>query len=1112
MLESGGNLAKLSSSDFTDLKKGGVNVSVEGHTHVEADITDLDKYTQAEVDSALALKAAKGGDTYTGTHNFTGSLQKSGVDVPNLDEVTSMVSTALTPRGDWDASLGSFPTPTMSPERADFYHITVAGTMSDANPAQNDVEVQVGDNLYWHIDRDVWYKIDNTEKITSVNGRTSGAINLDDDYFTETELGSSSGSSLIGYDNTVSELTATNVQAAIDEVVNKSSAALTQAQFEANRALVNETMAASGFVHSGKHHASLESINEGLYSFPNASAVNQLFIGRSLTSFAGLSKTDFPIVNIAGVVTEFTGVNTPDWQYESRIKFPDAPDGTVTYDSATGAIVQHADAATAFAAETATNKVVTERVDHFGLEGYLEEVTLLNPHVYPNGLIQSDVTTMNGIPTVRSNRPDSYYAVFTGDTTSDGLGVNYWAASDAEKAAMRADPDNNIYVGSDGKVYQFRIRQRTIAGAGNGDWVQLDSTANGLTSRYLRWGDNATYLIAQGMRDALPSTPFSVYQDGLYAADAGLHQTSGLTSISAGTFSALNSTLTGRNTETGINGECYWLPLGTVSRLNQGAYHPSFNPLGAGKWNRNFSGVDGGVWWESSVISPTSRADAFNVVSDSTNTTDAGVVDNAGYISSGQSGRNDGRFYDAIYADGLGGVVDLRLSAQGGTISDILGTEDAKTKNATQRGLQKLRWTWVLSEEAPSSGATSNTVTLPTGHTVSVGDIINVVDSSGNILLTGLTVTSTNAVAAGWDSSQGTYNRISGNTYYTVATTELNLSVAGKFSQTDVIGDPANILATPDLANGWLGNWIPVIPDGTSKDWDLTRKNTASVLGRAYSTSNGSTWVNDTVGGFDSVKNSNPNSSKPVNTIEVLSYTAHAYVTEAANNPVVYKGTEGVGDEMFASHQYSPVAGSLFGESVLGIICKGSNDRGDSPIVRGVNIRSDLGQLDAIAGRLSHDQITLVTPNNNSSAYKTLPVVVKENDQLWLYYLSTQLVWDTTLDSGTEFVDRSGTASEGYTEGIYYHVTGGKFQGYWRSESSATINLDTSDWYIGTDGNIYNSVGSLRLSVWQGNGWGDDNLITVLDGEGTKTDLNGNTVKVSCHKVPYALGWVKVNT
>ncbi|WMC09496.1 pyocin knob domain-containing protein [Oceanimonas pelagia] len=83
------------------------------------------------------------------------------------------VSSALIWRGGWDASAGNYPTPSMSPETADYYRITVPGTMTGT---QGSLTVEAGDYLHWDIQQDIWFKIDATDAVNSVNGKTGAVV------------------------------------------------------------------------------------------------------------------------------------------------------------------------------------------------------------------------------------------------------------------------------------------------------------------------------------------------------------------------------------------------------------------------------------------------------------------------------------------------------------------------------------------------------------------------------------------------------------------------------------------------------------------------------------------------------------------------------------------------------------------------------------------------------------------------------------------------------------------------------------------------------------------------------------------------------------------------
>jgi len=898
-----------------------------------------------------------------------------------------------------------------------------------------------------------------------------------------------------------------------------------QVEFESRRAINNEMFAASGMVHFGKQFGDEPStfyVNEGIWcKDDNVAYTNACMMGwDTTTTVLGESKTAYPVVNIAGVITGIKKIANSLWGgSESFIKFPQAPDGTVTYDSATGAIVQHADSATAFAAETATNKVVTEREDMFGLEGYLEEVSVANPYVYPNGNIQSQATTMNGIATGASNRPDSYYAVFDGDTTSKGKGVNFWMSSESAQKAMLSDPSNNLYYLDDGRLVQWRIRQRTVAGAGNGTWGFLGTEG----STYLGF-DNYAYPLAQGSKDSVASMA-----DGSTAGEYYAGKDIAESEHYRGVFSAKG--LNGGDINTvAVNGECYFLVLGAVSRLNQGAYHPSFNSAGAAR-GINSSGSSSVFWYSGDLRELTSKADCFNYHTDTVYPYDDGkVYPHSGSITRAGgliSGRPDGRAYDAIYADGQGGVDDLRLSAWGITREEALGEKDARYKNGEERGLQELVFSVPTVFTQVTSNAVSNGVQLTNGTVASsgvkVGDTVSVSDASGNVLAANAVITLIDTSPPSyetlvWDAARdGTFNRVAGNDYYSLLSVGTNTQVSGEFLQTDVIGDPANILATPDLANGWLGGWVPVIPvSSTTYVLDLTRKSLVSTGTRYTTNDNGLTWAS-TSQGYDTVQNTG-SVFLSSGSIAIFEYTAHAYLTEAADNAVVYQGSEGIGD-VFVTSYYDATTnyGAFIAESCSStILTNNSSGVTVEELVLEKFLVRNTGVLNPVAkNALQHRHTTLAQPTNNSHAVKALSTLTEINGQLFIDYKGKEMVWDTTLDNGAEFTDiNMATIMNSTPVGTYVHMTDGDFRGWylttnlWSSTSYQT-QYDAGNITLDIDGNLMATNGLIILTKWNGNGWGDDNLIDIVDGVTTGTDLNGNTVTKFNQRGVKPLGWVK---
>ncbi|MEL4294026.1 hypothetical protein [Shewanella xiamenensis] len=756
------------------------------------------------------------------------------------------------------------------------------------------------------------------------------------------------------------------------------SAAMSQAQFEAIRAQNNEEFAASGFVHFGKHWSGQQSINEGLYPYTTDSAFsNILFMGRNATT-AGLSKTNSPVLNIAGVLFYLQNINTFNTSADNKIKFPQAPDGKNTYNKSTGVITTHATVTAAFNAQAAdpTNvEVVTDRVDMWGFEAWLEEVNTTNPYIYPNGLIQSQATTMDGIATSASARPVTYYAVFDGDTGSKGKGLNYFALSDVNKKKVLANPKNNLYYLDDGRLVQWRLRQRTIAGAGNGDWVSVSPVTDSSSVRFSANND----VIPQGILNTTSGrqatqyfyaskNPPSSVADSRFIGDTGVYQ-----------IRPSSAELCG------INGQCYFLVCGTVNRLNQGAYHPSFNPSGSKTFWRDSGGASG-QWYLVPTVPSTARC--FDM-SKSWNS-----ADNAGYPrpDSGNigalagSGRPDGRYYDAIYADGQGGVCrDMRYSAYGINSVDF-AEADQRVKNGTYRGFEKLIFSRVT--------ATQNSV--PNNST------INFASAVPSWVKVGDTVISVSGV-------RSKIGSMSANSIFTltnngvmvnepiVIESELPYSVGGSFLQTDVIGNPANILATPALANGWQGSWIPVIPDGTSKIFTSTRKLVSSnYISRVYTNNNGVSYVNGTThANFSTILNGYT-FAEPTTLVHILQYQAFARQTENAVNAEVYGVSAGVGN-VFLTDWYTKDYGALLAETLINkILTSNSNSKG-CMVNRSVAL-IDTGVLTSrrifetgVYGYPVHVTLNLTTPANSSPAFKALNYNVNINQQAFIQYAYTEL-------------------------------------------------------------------------------------------------------------------------
>ncbi|MBS9935780.1 tail fiber domain-containing protein [Vibrio alginolyticus] len=128
---------------------------------------------QANAETAQSAAETAEANAQASASSAASSASSASTDADRAEAAANTAVNTLSARGDWDASQGVYPTPTAN--SADFYQISVAGTMTGA---QGSMTANIGDQLYWNVEKSVWYKIDNTDHILSVNGQ-EGAVVLD---------------------------------------------------------------------------------------------------------------------------------------------------------------------------------------------------------------------------------------------------------------------------------------------------------------------------------------------------------------------------------------------------------------------------------------------------------------------------------------------------------------------------------------------------------------------------------------------------------------------------------------------------------------------------------------------------------------------------------------------------------------------------------------------------------------------------------------------------------------------------------------------------------------------------------------------------------------------
>jgi hypothetical protein len=426
------------------------------------------------------------------------------------------------------------------------------------------------------------------------------------------------------------------------------------------------------------------------------------------------------------------------------------------------------------------------------------------------------------------------------------------------------------------------------------------------------------------------------------------------------------------------------------------------------------------------------------------------------------SGRPDGRLSKYIYADGAGGVCrDMRYSANGVDLVDF-AEADQRVKNGVYRGFEFGRITKVISFVTSSSETDSDygRVPMTRAEALRVCELIGVSTEGATLFYqarmavslynpnNGKVIHSSAILAAQGNSNFGTYldpanpsaiwlgfdqkvvennlvgNQVlkvagdigsansnifcsSGQTLYAIVTMLDKVSVGGSFLQTDVIGNPANILATPALANGWQGSWAP----NTESVWSMVKKAINPNGTQVYTSDNGVTWGQAALT-VDPVSNSTAAGAS--NLVWIGQYQAFAKQTENAVNASVYGGVSGVGN-VYASAFYDKSSATLC-ESLISKIPKSGLHTAFKTYI--------LTSLEFIVGKLhpyapfytpTHTALNLANPENSSPAFKALNYNASINQQAFMHYAYTELRNNGTNwgDDGTvTIVDNQSTKTD----------------------------------------------------------------------------------------------------
>lgn len=554
-------------------------------------------------------------------------------------------------------------------------------------------------------------------------------------------------------------------------------------------------------------------------------------------------------------------------------------------------------------------KVVTCRKDLVWIETWEEVIN--NGYVFPYGNIQNQMTSHHGITLldyVTDLGQDQGYCGFgEWDSETTGRCVEWKTLSQEEKILWVTDSDNNIYYKSDtDEFYQCRYRIRVVEGRGS-NW---DDPLLG------KFDDN-TWLNVRGSNKTTVSDMTDTQQFLRSVEDAGI-------------LESITSKL---------------IPLASVQRLNQGVYHPTYNPQGTSRIWTSDGLLSTKSWYESGIKTLTSTASAFdlgttNVVGQYTSPIGSSVHGDSVSNTTGRSGVYE--FYDTVY-EGL--VEDLRIPATKLDYSRLLFDRVRKAFSGTTRGKSKVPFTKVFSSVAE----------------VESGFVIVNQDNPS-------------AVVA---ESYGIFNA----EYDTLP-------------WIDIVGDPVNIKAT--FMNGVFGKWVSTLPNGTLQTFNLTNKTLVGTVEKFSTTDKGSSWtVSSTTANL--ITNT-LSETIPASDVNLYYYEPKSCFTSASSSGIIRE----LNDSVIFTASNDTTLGNRLQLSLIDSIGTADNvsDHINGEVyLNTISYDSD-GKLDVNSKPL-HNSIESGTPVNQGSMVKLLPSLTEENGLLYVQYHGKEILFDDTSFSLT---------------------------------------------------------------------------------------------------------------
>jgi hypothetical protein len=682
------------------------------------------------------------------------------------------------------------------------------------------------------------------------------------------------------------------------------------------------------------------------------------------------------------------------------------------------------------------------RQDLVFLESWDEDISEKGNIVYPYGNVQyrgGDVDGLSGIANGSFTGADTYSLFGNWQTAGDLVGKGYdWdLLSDTQKAIFAGNPENNLRKDGD-RILQTQYKIR----------------------------------VEQGLDDSPSITDYGYVQ---VDTDKGLYY----------------------NATTGK----YAIEIAAVSRNNNGIMHPVFNQFGTAKT------TDSKFWYDTATTIA-STIDCFN------------PSRVGGTIASGVSGAPDGGYSDAIYSNS---IIDLRNSAHEKPKAELL--EDIKRSliSGEKRSDFDGDGVWETTFEGSRTLTAFN---VADGNSYFNGFNFNLDRTESRNIGFGIRKSDgkiayifkyTNAASLFWSSSSKfdydgvfpwTSNDVIDIYFYRKSTHKQS----GQKLHCDILANPSNYGSWADaLANGYTLQGTPLLvseegasmlPDGTTTTFKLSNKATA-VQQVLKSTDSGATWATASYT-LNSTANTITFSTAPaVDDLIMVNYTT----TDNPTYPAVNSECLEIGDVLgIAKHN---VGISTLVKNVIGKVSTSTS----FPQVTNTNVinytfdDADFSGSTPDGGLVSNLPVTHNPVNllQADVAVKALFTLSQENGRYVCDVKFKEMKWDTGNDAWSDTGSLTAVNGTTMTQYNIYKVTqsGSAMEG--RLVYILAPSVQINDWAVLSviDGKIVTDSGVTytTMRLWDGNGWGDDNKIDIVDNVTTTTDDNGNTVLIGNKRV-----------